>query len=146
MSLSKPHKQYVVTMDKVKYWFNRLNKKVFKSWVPSPRNIILVEKDGSTWGMCYTSTAKDGPKWWDIRMVRTFPTFSSFLECLGHEMVHAYNYWYHTEEYMKEGNQDHGKNFFLWKESLAKVGIHLSRAMDWPQNSKSNPEKFVKLA
>ena len=143
MSLSRPHKPYVVTMDKVKYWFNRLNKTVFNNEIPSPRNIILVEHNPQVWGYCMTSDTRDEPKWWDIKLIRYFPTFSTFIECLAHEMVHAHCYWYYTEEYMRLSG--HGRRFFSWKNQLKKVGIHLSKRMRRPEDSYSNPDKFQKL-
>lgn len=142
MSLSKPHSPYTVTSSKVLYWFHRVNKSIFRSEIPKPRNIILTERGVSMWGGCYSSTAKDSPRWWDLQLIRYFPTFTSFIECLIHEMVHAHCYWYATEEYITPGHRGHGKTFFSWKKPLTSFGIHLSARMLAPEMSKSNMDVF----
>ncbi len=147
MSLTKPLQPYAVTTSRVLYWFNRTNRIIFNYEVPKPRSIIFTERGISMWGACYPSESKSGPMWWDLKVMRTFPTFVSFIECLTHEMVHAHCYWYATEEFIQPGHRGHGKTFFGWRPRLAEYGIHLSGRMLSPEKSKSNTEMMkIKLS
>lgn len=144
MSATRPHKPYVVTTERIQYWFSRLNRKVFNTEVPLPRSIIIVEKSNA-WGYCYTSDVRHEPRWWDLQLISYFPSFKTFLECLAHEMVHAHNYWHNTDDFWKVP-QGHGKLFFAWKPALQKVGIHLTIKAYEPDQSLSDSSKFSKLA
>lgn len=140
MSLSKPNKPYFVTTEKVQYWFKRLNKKVFKNTISSPRNIILEETYKWEWGWCLTPP-DNTTDWWDLYLMRRYPSFTLFLEILAHEMVHGWLYCKDPESYVKSKTH-HGRDFFEWREPFKKVGIHLSK--NAYEDPKSNSEKMQK--
>ncbi len=107
------------------YWWRYLNEAVFDGKLTPPVRFELRRFKGETAGWCqpYCKTKQRRVR---IGISTALPNRKTFLEILGHEMVHQWEWEIKQEWDDKKG--DHGPNFYGWREALAKrAGLTLTR-------------------
>lgn len=127
-------KNHRTTMAQIYFWFNTLNKGLFKSTLQTPR--FEIKRLKSCFGQCVcmwdgrsVKTPKDTlPVGQDhesieyvIEMRSMYDTWKDFIETLAHEMVHLYQM---TIDLDSKAN--HNKNFYKWKPKFKQFNLELS--------------------
>ena len=107
----KPTKKNAVMM------FNILNFAIFNGKLEMPK-IRVRQLRGALGEYCYDT--KD-PDFTEISISPTFQNMKHFINVLGHEMVHHYQYTIQGDT----GN--HNKKFYRWRNKFEKMGLELSR-------------------
>ena len=118
--MSRTHEKckYVPTKDEIMYWFNIINREIFKNDLPQFRKIEVRRRHGC-WGECIGDTHKKTGRYSDLSLNHYQKSKKHFIETLIHEMVHHYQ-WIH------ENTMTHGETFFAWKPKLAKYNVTLT--------------------
>jgi hypothetical protein len=145
MSVIFSKKEYIATHKKVLYWFRVLNNSIFSNLVHYPKEVKIYNIGDDAFGYCKVGGYENekSPKYWSLHLSKKYPQFITFLEVLGHEMVHAYDYWYNTKNYFKSV-AGHTQDFFSWKPHFDEVGLMLSAKIYNPEDSETNRELLRK--
>jgi len=146
MSVIFSKNPYFTTNRKILYWFRVLNHNIFSHLVHYPKEIKIYHIGDEAFGYCQAVKKNENdtiPKYWNLCMSKKYPQFITFLEVLGHEMVHAYDYWYNTKRYLKS-IAGHTNEFFSWKPYFDAVGLMLSAKIYPPENSETDKEKLFR--
>lgn len=104
-------KDIVVTPRLVRYWWNLLNIAVFYSKIPYPHK-LEIKKTRGYHAVCETTSK--GQPCATIIMNQVFSTKTLFLNVLVHEMVHAWEGFFH-------GNPTHGQRFHEWTPRIKRT-------------------------
>jgi hypothetical protein len=119
-------KKYKTTYKDIKYYFDMINKVVFKNKL-SPFNEILIKKIYKdkkscthTWGqvVCWEWKRKGTKQYW-LEMLPEYNSKRDFVDTLGHEMVHLYQ----MANVGDSGN--HNKLFYSFRPKLNEIGLDL---------------------
>src|SRR5210317_1659471 len=119
-------KKYKTTYKDIKYYFDMINKVVFKNKL-SPFNEILIKKIykdkkscTQTWGqvVCWEWKRKGTKQYW-LEMLPEYNSKRDFVDTLGHEMVHLYQ----MANVGDSGN--HNKLFYSFRPKLNEIGLDL---------------------
>jgi hypothetical protein len=92
--------------------FKTINRNVFNNELTMPSFRLIYTKE--FWGEGDTTRVR-------MKINKSFLSKRLFINTLAHEMVHQW-------EWLTNENMTHGPQFFLWRESLAKYNITLSRS------------------
>jgi hypothetical protein len=106
---------YRPTKYAVTRWFNILNDVLFSNSLDKFKTITIKQMKRA-WGECRGNDDQSC----DLILHNRFNTKSEFIEVLGHEMVHHY-------QWLFEEDMDHGDTFFAWKKLFNKNNLELSK-------------------
>ncbi len=129
---------FVVTEEAIANWFEALNTVVFRGQIRLGFRRTEIRRKHRVWaeftcrnsyespsipetpdGIGFTSTLVVLPK---------FPNERAFINILGHEMVHLYQFECEHPSFSHTGNKiNHGKSFWKWKPTFEKYGLTLQR-------------------
>ena len=112
------NKSIEVTERHVRNWWGVLNIAVFYGKLNKPK-IVTVRKLKGCWGTAddfkiSREEHKRGVRYVNIEIHHEFVSRKMFLDTLVHEMVHAWEYQFHTV-------MGHGKRFFAWKDRIKRT-------------------------
>jgi hypothetical protein len=116
-------KKYKTTYKDIKYYFNLINKAVFKN-VLSPFNDIQIKKIRDKRFKCLGQVVvwewkRKGTRVFYLEMLPEYYDKKEFVDTLGHEMVHLY-------QMANVGNTgSHNKLFYSFKPRLHAIGLEL---------------------
>lgn len=102
----------------VKIWFSKLNKQIFNNKLPEV-DLIEIRRRYKVHAECVQTCDGESVHFAFI-MNNKFDTFEQFLEILGHEMVHLY-------QFNKGYSFKHNKVFFSFRDKFKKNGLRLMR-------------------
>lgn len=116
---SNDEKVYETTEYDCRVWFNILNKEIFDNTLSPIHDVDIrwrrkchayyeVEVDRDTKDCVYTK----------LSMNRKYRSKKTFVEVLGHELVHHYQALYNEP-------LGHGPSFFEWSDKFSKKGLKL---------------------
>jgi hypothetical protein len=119
------NRKYKTTYKDIKYYFNLINRTVFKSKL-SPFNDIKIKKiykDVSK-KHCYGQVIaweyrRKGTRVYHLEMLPYYRNKKEFVDTLGHEMVHLYQ----MANVGDTGN--HNKLFYSFRPKLNEIGLDL---------------------
>tara|TARA_Y100000590_G_C15377676_1_gene885088 strand:- start:424 stop:807 length:384 start_codon:yes stop_codon:yes gene_type:complete len=106
---------YRPTKYAVTRWFNILNECLFRSYLPPFRD-IRIKRMARAWGEC--EGHDDGSS--SVSLNSWFPKKSEFIETLGHEMVHHY-------QWVKGFQMNHQDSFHAWRPKFKRFNMNLTR-------------------
>lgn len=107
----KPTKKNTVMM------FNILNHSIFNGKLDMP-NIRIRKLRGALGEYCY-DTKK--PEFSEISLTTQYRNMQHFINVLGHEMVHHYQYS------IQGDTANHNRKFYRWRNKFNKMGLELGR-------------------
>lgn len=114
-------KDIVVTKKLVRRWWNLLNTAVFYGKIPFPKKLEIRRTRGQH-AECATGGAKGEPC--ELLISETFKSKDLFLNVLVHEMVHAWEAYFHN-------NLGHAKRFWEWKPRIKRtINLELEEKYD----------------
>ena len=96
-------------------WFNILNECLFRNYLPPFRD-IRIKRMVQAWGEC--EGHDDGSS--SVSFNSWFPKKSEFVETLGHEMVHHY-------QWVKGFQMKHQDSFYAWRPKFKRFNMNLTR-------------------
>lgn len=96
--------------------FKNINRNVFNNELNMPSFRLIYTK--CFWGEC-TGVENDTTRV-TMKINKSFLSKRLFINTMAHEMVHQW-------EWLTNENMTHGPQFFLWRNTLAKYNITLSR-------------------
>jgi len=118
-------KKYKTTYKDIKYYFDMINKAVFKNKL-SPFNEILIKKiyKDKTKKYCYGQVIawewkRKGTRQYWLEMLPEYNSKRDFVDTLGHEMVHLY------QMANKGDSGNHNKLFYSFRPKLNAIGLDL---------------------
>lgn len=118
------HKFVKTNKDAVKYWFNVINREIFKDKLPQFNNIRIVHLKNN-----HAQVVTDDYDFdWvndpiDLEINIHFRTFRLFINVLAHEMVHL---WQEIGEVAQDDiGKAHDGYFWSWKDKFAEQGLEL---------------------
>lgn len=106
---------YRPTKHSITRWFNILNDVVFSNALDKFKTITIKQMK-KAWGECHGNEDETC----DLIIHNRFNSKQQFIEVLGHEMIHQYQWLY-------ENDMDHGESFFAWKKIFNNCNLELSR-------------------
>lgn len=115
---------YKTKFSDIQLWFDIVNNVIFNRRVPDFR-YYHIQKMRDACGMVILGDKKEKDKWIDLYMLPNYRDFKTFVEVLGHEMVHAYQYWI-----VKDNSCNHNHEFYRWKTKFRSNGLTLSLTVD----------------
>lgn len=118
----KNHRDYVPTIERITYWFNVLNKEIFKGELPPFKEIKIQRKRGR-WADCYSDEERESyyAEWkrYSILSIESkLINEHQMVEILAHEMIHHWQWMHHIRV-------GHGDSFFKWQKKFSKLQIPL---------------------
>ena len=116
-------KKYKTTYKDIKYYFNMINRAVFKNKL-SPFNEILIKQIRDKKVKCMGQVVawewkRKGTRQYWLEMLPTYRDKREFVDTLGHEMVHLYQ----MANVGDTGN--HNKLFYSFRPKLNDIGLDL---------------------
>jgi hypothetical protein len=109
---------YETTHEDCKIWFQILNNEIFSNKLPEIDEIDIRWRRGChAWYECYNDTRV---KYSKLKMNKKYSSKQFFVEVLGHELVHHY-------QYTNGIPLTHGESFQEWKEKFKKKGLSLEK-------------------
>jgi|TARA_R110002020_G_scaffold115835_2_gene265967 hypothetical protein len=118
-------RKYKTTYKDIKYYFNMINKAVFKNKL-APFNDIQIKKiyKDKSKKFCYGQVTvwewkRKGAQQFHLEMLPEYRDKKDFVDTLGHEMVHLYQ----MANVGDTGN--HNKLFYSYRPKLNAIGIDL---------------------
>ena len=116
-------KKYKTTYKDIKYYFNMINRAVFKNKL-SPFNEILIKQIRDKKVKCMGQVVswewkRKGTRQYWLEMLPTYRDKREFVDTLGHEMVHLYQ----MANVGDTGN--HNKLFYSFRPKLNEIGLDL---------------------
>ena len=118
-------KKYKTTYKDIKYYFNMINRVVFKNKL-SPFNEIIIKKiyKDKSKKFCYGQVIawewkRKGTRQYHLEMLPEYHNKKEFVDTLGHEMVHLYQ----MANVGDSGN--HNKLFYSFRPKLNEIGLDL---------------------
>ncbi len=119
------NRKYKTTYKDIKYYFNLINRTVFKSKL-SPFNDIKIKKiyKDESKKHCYGQVIaweyrRKGTRVYHLEMLPYYRNKKEFVDTLGHEMVHLYQ----MANVGDTGN--HNKLFYSFRPKLNEIGLDL---------------------
>jgi len=119
------NRKYKTTYKDIKYYFNLINRTVFKSKL-SPFNDIKIKKiyKDESKKHCYGQVIaweyrRKGTRVYHLEMLPYYRNKKEFVDTLGHEMVHLYQ----MANVGDTGN--HNKLFYSFRPKLNAIGLDL---------------------
>ena len=119
------NRKYKTTYKDIKYYFNLINRTVFKSKL-SPFNDIKIKKiyKDISKKHCYGQVIaweyrRKGTRVYHLEMLPYYRNKKEFVDTLGHEMVHLYQ----MANVGDTGN--HNKLFYSFRPKLNEIGLDL---------------------
>lgn len=112
--------EYETTLRDAKEWFYILNRLLFNNKLP-PVDVIDIRwrRGAHAW---YDYDEKlPGTGTTKLLLSKRYKSKQFFIEVLGHEMIHHYQYIY-------EETVGHGPSFFKWRDTFNEKGLNLVRA------------------
>lgn len=111
---------YTATITDIKFWFDVLNEQIFENKLtPIDKIYIRSHSDFHAVYQYYKKTHPEYPKT-SLRMGKVYRNEKLFVEILGHEMVHHYQFLFRERP-------GHGKSFKKWVECFNKKGLRLMK-------------------
>jgi len=114
---------YKTKLTDINLWFDILNNIIFNNRVPSYR-YHHIQKMRDCVGCVIYEDNDQSEKWMDLYVLPKYKSFQTFVEVLGHEMVHAYQYW------IAKDSCNHNQEFYRWKSKFRSNGLKLSLTVD----------------
>ena len=118
-------RKYKTTYKDIKYYFNMINKAVFKNKL-APFNDIQIKKiyKDKSKKFCFGQVTvwewkRKGSQQFHLEMLPEYRDKKDFVDTLGHEMVHLYQ----MANVGDTGN--HNKLFYSFGPKLNEIGLHL---------------------
>jgi hypothetical protein len=110
---------FEATMKDIVLWYERFNIIFFKNELPNLTDVEIRHFKGM-W-------AEANCQFYDnnevilngLKIRKNFPSMKEFLQTIGHEMVHVWEYKYFS-------TMGHGKRFSSWKPKFKRVGLDIS--------------------
>ena len=116
-------KPYKTTLADCELWFDILNNIIFKRSLPA-FDSITVRRMRSAVGQVII-TDKNKKVECHLEMNTSMKDFQTFLEVMGHEMVHL---WQYTQ--LSDSTCNHNTEFYKWKRVFASNGLRLTLTVD----------------
>jgi hypothetical protein len=111
------------------YWWRHLNEAVFDGKLTPPERFEFRRFHHNTAGWCQPYRMNRANRRVRIGISTRIQDRKTFLEILGHEMVHQYEW--EVDHDWDETKSEHGSNFYKWCEPLARrVGLTLDTHYD----------------
>ena len=114
---------YKTKLTDINLWFDILNNMIFNNRVP-PYRYHHIQKMRDCVGCVIYENNDQEEKWMDLYVLPTYKSFQTFVEVLGHEMVHAYQYW------IAKDSCNHNQEFYRWRSKFRSNGLKLSLTVD----------------
>ena len=122
---------YYPTLTDAELWFDILNNIIFKRKLPAFDSISIRRLRGAVGQVVFedqqklTRKRKRKPRECHLELHYKMKSFNTFLEVLGHEMVHLLKY------YMLEDNScNHNIDFYKWRRVFGANGLKLTLTVD----------------
>lgn len=119
-------KPFYPTKHSVTRWFNILNDVLFDNKL-IPFYNIEIRRRHSCVAEIEIIEDWDGYRYSNLSIHNKFSNIQSFINTLGHEMVHHYEF---INSYKENHNPVHNKNFFSWKPKFEELNLQLAYAYD----------------
>ena len=107
----------------IQLWFDILNNIIFNNRIPEYR-YYHIQRMRDCCGCVIFEDKEDREKWMDLYVLPKYKDFKTFVEVLGHEMVHAYQYW------IAKDSCNHNQEFYRWRGKFSSNGLKLSLTID----------------
>ncbi len=117
-------KPYYVTLTDAELWFDILNNIIFKRKLP-PFDTIEIKRLRDCVGAVLLEDSKKKKQESHLQLHYVMKDFKTFLEVLGHEMVHHWQYWF-----IKDSTCDHNADFYSWRRRFSANGLKLTLRID----------------
>lgn len=114
---------YKTKITDLNLWFDILNNIIFSNRLPEFR-YYHVQRMRDCVGCVIYEDKQRKDKWIDLYILPKYKDFKTFVEVLGHEMVHAYQYW------ITKDSCNHNENFYRWRNKFRTAGLKLSLSVD----------------
>jgi len=114
---------YKTKMTDITLWFDILNNFIFNNRVPYYRYHHVKKMNDCVGCVIYEHREHKEP-WMDLYVLPKYKDFKTFVEVLGHEMVHAYQYW------IAKDTCNHNQEFYRWRSKFTSAGLKLSLTID----------------
>lgn len=114
---------YKTKLTDINLWFDILNNMIFNNRVPAYRYHHIQKMRDCVGCVIYEDNDQE-EKWMDLYVLPKYKSFQTFVEVLGHEMVHAYQYW------IAKDSCNHNQEFYRWKSKFRSNGLKLSLTVD----------------
>lgn len=111
----KAHDKFFVKKKHITRWFKIINQEIFDNKLKPFRKIIIKRCRGS-WAFAEGIFHKNLRKSCCLTLNLYVRSLPHFVEVLAHEMIHSYQWIYHTE-------MTHGQTFFEWKEKFNQFNL-----------------------
>lgn len=112
--------EYETTVEDCQEWFNILNRELFDKSLPPINEIDIRWRRGAHAWYDYDEK-KPGTGTSKLLMNKRYKSKQFFVEVLGHEMIHHY-------QYINNEEVGHGSSFIKWRDTFNKKGLNLARA------------------
>ena len=116
-------KPYKTTLADCELWFDILNNIIFKRGLPV-FDSVTIRKMRSAVGQVII-TDKEKKVECHLEMNTNYKDFQTFLEVMGHEMVHL---WQYTQ--LSDSTCNHNTEFYKWKRVFGQNGLRLTLTVD----------------
>lgn len=116
--------QYKTKMTDINLWFDILNNMIFNNRVP-PYRYYHIQKMNDCVGCVIYEHQESKQPWMDLYVLPKYKDLKTFVEVLGHEMVHAYQYWI-----LKDSSCNHNQEFYRWRNKFRSHGLKLGLTID----------------
>ena len=116
-------KPYKTTLADCELWFDILNNIIFKRSLPAFDSITIRRMRSAVGQVIITDKEKKVEC--HLEMNTSMKDFQTFLEVLGHEMVHL---WQYTQ--LSDSTCNHNTEFYKWKRVFASNGLRLTLTVD----------------
>lgn len=112
--------EYNTTIEDCQEWFNILNRELFSNSLPLVDDIDIRWRRGAYAWYDYDEN-EPGTGTCRLLMNKRYKSKQFFVEVLGHEMIHHY-------QYINNEEVGHGSSFLKWRDTFNKKGLNLVRA------------------
>tara|TARA_Y100000031_G_scaffold66280_1_gene74108 strand:- start:750 stop:1184 length:435 start_codon:yes stop_codon:yes gene_type:complete len=116
-------KPYRTTLADCELWFDILNNIIFKRSLPAFDSITIRRMRSAVGQVIITDKEKNVEC--HLEMNTSMKNFQTFLEVLGHEMVHL---WQYTK--LSDSTCNHNIEFYKWKRVFGQNGLRLTLTID----------------
>ena len=119
---------YYPTLTDAELWFDILNNIIFKRKLPSFDSISIRRLRGAVGQVLFndqTEKRKKKPRECHLELHYKMKSFDTFLQVLGHEMVHLWQYYA-----LEDNSCNHNIDFYKWRRVFGANGLKLTLTVD----------------
>ena len=120
---------YYPTLTDAELWFDILNNIIFKRQLPPFDSIGIRRLRGAVGQVVFEDQKKykrkKPPRECHLELHYVMKSFNTFLEVLGHEMVHLWQY-----SILGDDNCNHNIDFYKWRRVFGANGLKLTLTID----------------